>query len=139
MVHVTTQIVRSCHKCYVETGSIAILQTIEDIMLADDEATAVQIRSYLLQQSQRLLSLSMILRAWCELGWTYQGSAYCQLICQAKKEKRLEWAHAHLHEKKVKKINGERTAYLCLCCRGLLCWPQGRRHATRTLCAAGRT
>ena len=50
MVHVTTQIVRCCHKCYVETGSIArqqgsgrltlrtaaLLQTIEDIMQADD-------------------------------------------------------------------------------------------------------
>ena len=77
MVHVTTQTVRHCHKCYVETGSIArqqesgrptlrtaaLLQTIEDIMQADDKATAVQIRSYLLQRSQRLLSLSTILRS----------------------------------------------------------------------------
>ena len=68
MVHVTTQMVRRCHKCYVETGSIArqqgsgrptlrtaaLLQTIEDIMQADDKATAVQIRYYLLQRSQRL-------------------------------------------------------------------------------------
>ena len=71
MFHVTTQIVRRCHKRYVETGSIlrrqgsgrptlhtpALLQTIEDIMQAADEATVVQIRSYLLQRSQRLLSL----------------------------------------------------------------------------------
>ena len=55
-----TQIVRRCHKRYVESGSTgrrqgsgrptlrtsALLQTIKDIMQADDEATAVQIRSY---------------------------------------------------------------------------------------------
>ena len=58
-LHVTTQIVRRRHKRYVETGSIArrqgsgrptlctgaLLQTIEDIMQADNEATTVQIRS----------------------------------------------------------------------------------------------
>ena len=112
VVYVTTQIVRRCHKCYVETGSIArrqgsgrptlrtsaLLQTIEDIMQADDEATAVQIHSYLLQRGQRLLSLSTILCARRKLGWTYRGSAYCQLIRQANKEKRLEWARAHLHD-----------------------------------------
>ena len=61
MVHVTTQIVRRCRKRYVETGRIerrqgsgrptlrtaALLQTIEDIMQADNEATVVQIRSRL--------------------------------------------------------------------------------------------
>ena len=61
MVHATTQIVRRCHKRYVETGSsiarrqgsgrptlctAALLQTIEDITQADDETTAAQIRSY---------------------------------------------------------------------------------------------
>ena len=75
VVHVTTQIVRRCYKHYVETGSIArrqgsgrqtlrtgaLFQTIEDIMQADDKTTAVQIRSYLLQRGQRLLSLSTIL------------------------------------------------------------------------------
>ena len=81
---------RRCYKRYVETGSIArrqgsgkpilrtgaLFQTIEDIMQADDETTAVQIRSYLLQRGQRLLSLSTILRARRELGWRYRGSAY---------------------------------------------------------------
>ena len=51
----------------------ALLQTIEDIMQADDKATAVQIHSYLLQRGQRLLSLSMILHARRELGWTTEG------------------------------------------------------------------
>ena len=91
MAHVTTQIVRRCHKHYVETGSIvrrqgslkltlrtdALLQTIENTVQADNEATAVQIRSYLLQRSQRLLSLSTILRARREQGWTYRRSGAC--------------------------------------------------------------
>ncbi len=38
----------------------------------------------------------MILRGRRQLGWTYRGSAYCQLIRQANKVKRLEWARAHL-------------------------------------------
>ena len=112
VVHITTQIVQCCYKRYVETCSItrrqgsgrptlrtgALLQAIEDIMQADDETTTVQIRSYLLQRGQRLLSLSTILRARRELGLTYLGSVYCQLIRQANKEKRLEWTRAHFHD-----------------------------------------
>ena len=67
-------------------------------MQADDKTTAVQIRSYLLQQGQRLLSLSTIPHARRELGWTHRGSVYCQLIRQANKEKHLEWARAHLYD-----------------------------------------
>ena len=33
-----------------------------------------------------------ILRCWMSLGWTFCGSAYCQLICDVNKQKRLEWA-----------------------------------------------
>ena len=66
-------------------------ETIEEMMQADDdEARAVQIHSYLLRHDHRLLSLSMILRGRCELGWTYRGSAYYQLIHQVNKEKQLE-------------------------------------------------
>lgn len=64
----------------------------------DDEARAVQIHSYLLRHDHRLLSLSTILRGRCELGWTYRGSVYYQLIHQVNKEKQLEWARAHLQE-----------------------------------------
>ena len=83
MIHVTMQVVRCCHKCYLETGSFdrqkgsgrptlhtgALLKTIEEIMQADDEATAVQIIMFLLA--------------------SYRGSEYCQLIRQADKEKWL--------------------------------------------------
>jgi len=76
------QVVRRCHKRYLETGSVdrrkgsgrptlrtgALLKTIEEVMQADNEATAVQIRSYLLQHDHTLLSLSTILRGRRELG-----------------------------------------------------------------------
>ena len=38
---------------------------------------------------------SPILRSRQELGWTFWGSAYCQLIRDANKAKRLEWAQQH--------------------------------------------
>ena len=31
------------------------------------------------------------------LGWTFRGSAYCQLIREANKTKRLAWAQQHLY------------------------------------------
>jgi len=102
-IRVTMQVVRRCHKRYQGSGrptlrTSFLLNAIEDIMQADDEATAIQIRSYLLWHGHRLLSLSTILRGRRELGWTYRGSAYCQLIRQANKEKRLEWARANIQD-----------------------------------------
>ena len=111
-VHVTTQIVQRCHKHYVETGSIAkrqesgrltlrnsaVLQTIEDIMQADDKATAVQIRSYLLQRGQRLLSLSTILRVQRELGWLDVLRLSILPTYLSGKEKCLDWSRAHFHD-----------------------------------------
>ena len=75
VIQVTMQVVHF-HKHYLETGSFdrrkgsgrptlhtgALLKTIEEIMQADDEATAVQICSYLLRHDHRLLSLSTSLR-----------------------------------------------------------------------------
>ena len=43
-----------------------------------------------------LWSLSTIQRNRTKMGWTFQGSAYCQLIRDANKEKRLEWAEENL-------------------------------------------
>ena len=147
VVHVTTQIVRRCHERYVETGSIArrqgsgrptlhtpaLLQTIEDITKADDEATAVQIRSYLLQRSQRLLSLSTILCARCELGWTYRGSAYYQLICQANKEK---WARAHLHDNFEDVLWTDESSVQLECDKRFCCRKKGEQPLPKAPCQA---
>ena len=44
------------------------------------------------------VSLTTILRNRHQLGWVYRGSAYCQLIRQANKQKQLDWAHSYLHD-----------------------------------------
>lgn len=70
---------------------------VDQQMLLDDETTACQLHQLLLQ-NRHYISLRTILRCRTELGWTFRGSAYCQLIRGVNKEKRLEWAHSNLAE-----------------------------------------
>lgn len=60
---------------------------VEDQMKRDDETTAHQIHRLLLSRGYKL-SLSTILRCRSSLGWTFRGSAYCQLIRDVNKQKR---------------------------------------------------
>ena len=66
-------------------------------MLKDDETSACQIHKLLTDKGIEI-SISAILRCRKELGWTYRGSAYCQLIKAVNKEKQLEWAKQYLDE-----------------------------------------
>ncbi len=70
---------------------------VEEQMQRDDETTAVQLHA-LLQSKGYTISLPTILRCRTSLGWTFRGSSYCQLIREANKEKRLEWATAHQND-----------------------------------------
>ena len=70
---------------------------VDSQMREDDETTAVQLAAILKQQGIQL-SLSTILRSRTALGWTFRGSAYCQMIRHANKLKRLEWAQRNVHE-----------------------------------------
>ena len=93
---------------YLATGSIVrqpgsgrktvispeIKRIVEDQMRADDETTASQLHVILTRLGYKL-SLRTILRCRTLLGWTFRGSAYCQLIRNANKVKRLEWARLH--------------------------------------------
>ena len=63
----------------------------------DDETTAVQLLNILDEKGHKI-SISTILRCRRKLGWTYRGSAYCQLIREGNKVKRLAWAHEYIHE-----------------------------------------
>ena len=74
-----------------------ILQLVEDRMKEDDETTAVQLQSFLVNHGHPLC-LRTILRSRTALGWTFRGSAHCQLIRRANVEKRLQWAREHLNE-----------------------------------------
>ena len=61
----------------------------EEAMRADDETTAVRLRAILISKGYSL-SLSTLLRCRKSLGCTFRGSAYCQMIREANKAKRLE-------------------------------------------------
>ena len=105
--------IRQFLKLYQESGSIArkpgsglppklsppVQQLIEGAMRSDDETTATQLQLQAMLAPRHIyVSLSTIVRNRSELGWTYRGSAYCQLIRRENKEKRLRWATAHLHD-----------------------------------------
>ena len=66
-------------------------------MRADDETTATQLQARLAVFNVHV-SLTTILHNRCQTGWVYQGLAYCQLIRNKNKQKRLEWVQRNLHE-----------------------------------------
>ena len=96
---------------YLETGTIKrkegssrptkitseVKRLVETQMRLDDETTAVQLFA-LCNQNGINISLATILRARTILGWTFRGSAYCQLIRDINKVKRRDWASANLHD-----------------------------------------
>jgi len=67
-------------------------------MRKDDETTASQLHVILTKLGYHL-SLRTILRCRTQLGWTFCGSAYCQVIRSENKAKRLEWAQLHQGDK----------------------------------------
>ena len=71
-----------------------IKEIVERQMRTDDETTAYQLHR-LLTDKGYTISLRTILHCRTALGWTFRGSAYCQLIREANKAKRLAWAQEH--------------------------------------------
>ena len=92
-------------KVYEETGTTArrsgsgrptkvtarVKELVEEQMTRDDETTATQLHRMLVDNGVDI-SLSTILRCRTSLRWTFRRSAYCQLIKENNKVKRLEWA-----------------------------------------------
>ena len=70
---------------------------VEQRMRDDDETTAVQLHALLLRHGHTM-TLKTVLRCRAALGWTFRGSAYCQLVRQENKVKRLQWAQEHLSD-----------------------------------------
>ena len=68
-----------------------MLAIVDEQMEKDDETTATQLKQ-LLEQHGFSISISTILRHRSRLGWTFRGSAYCQLIRAPNKIKRLNWS-----------------------------------------------
>lgn len=98
-------------KHYEQTGAISrkpgsgrpskvtreIKLVVEEQMNKDDETTAYQLHSLLVSKGYEL-SLKTILRCRTTLGWTFRGSAYCQLIREANKQKRFAWAEKYKND-----------------------------------------
>jgi len=70
---------------------------VEERMREDDETTAIQLHA-LLKSKGYQISTKTILRCRTELGWTFRGSVYCQLIREPNKAKRLDWAQQYLND-----------------------------------------
>lgn len=77
--------------------TVEVMLLVEEQMEKDDETTAVQLHKMLTDRGIEI-SLATILRCRIQLGWTFRGSAYCQLIRNANKIKRVEWAQMYLDE-----------------------------------------
>ena len=71
-----------------------VRRVVEEQMRQDDETTASQLHVHLTSLGYTL-SLRTILRCRTSLGWTFRGSAYCQLIRDVNKQKRLDFARDH--------------------------------------------
>ena len=72
----------------------AMKEIVEAKMREDDETTAHQLHNLLVTHGFSI-SCRTVLRCRESLGWTFRGSAYCQLIRDKNKRKRLEWARKH--------------------------------------------
>ncbi len=66
--------------------TLDVLRIVEAEMQRDDETTAVQLQKILVD-SGHPLCLQTILTSRDKLGWTFRGSAYCQLIRDVNKVK----------------------------------------------------
>ena len=75
-----------------------VKEIVEEQMRRDDETTAMQLHKLLVEKGYSI-SRRSILRCRSSLGWTFRGSAYCQLIRHVNKEKRLAWATKNRRDK----------------------------------------
>lgn len=75
--------------------SAEIKAIVDRQMQLDDETSAIQLHAMLTEQYGLNVSRRTILRCRTSLGWTFRGSAYCQLIRDANKLKRLDWCQQH--------------------------------------------
>ena len=72
-------------------------EIVEAEMQRDDETSVAQLQTTLRMQGHNL-SLSTILRCRTNLCWSSRGAAYCQLIRDQNKVKRLAWARENMGE-----------------------------------------
>ena len=68
-----------------------IKRIVEEQMQRDNETTAHQLHQLLVSKGYSICLRTTLCCQW-SLGWTFCGSAYCQMLREVNKVKRLEWA-----------------------------------------------
>ena len=63
--------------------SVDVLRIVENCMQQDDETTAIQLQKILVENGHSI-SLKTILSSRQKLGWTFRGSAYCQMTTRGR-------------------------------------------------------
>ena len=109
-----------------------VLRLIDVEMKKNDETTATTLCTFFLQHGLEI-SIRTILRGRKQLGWSYCGSAYCQLIWEPNNVKRKDWALKYLHDDFQNVVwTDETTVQLeChkrFCCRKNRIHPQYKPH-----------
>ena len=72
-----------------------VRRLVDEKMKDDDETTAKELTKMLSEHGHHVCERTA-LTCWTQLGWTRRGSAYCQMIHHANKEKRLTWAKKNI-------------------------------------------
>ena len=101
-----------------------VKRVVEGQMGLDEEATAYQLHA-LLNSKGYCLSLTTILRCRTSLGWTCRGNAYCQLIREVNKQKRLTWAQQFKNDVFNDVVYTDECTVQMESHRRLCCWKQG--------------
>ena len=94
--HIYNTIARKQGSCLRPKLSPSVQQLIENAMRENGETTITQLQAMLAHYGV-YVSLATIVRNRQELGWVYRGSAYCQLILNASRGKRFDFARIYLH------------------------------------------
>ena len=95
-------------------------------MKKNDETTATTLRTFFLQHGLEI-SIRTILRGRKQLGWSYCGSAYCQLIREPNKVKRKDWALKYLHDDFQNVVWTDETTVQLECHKRFCCRKNGIR------------
>ncbi len=89
-------------------------------MQDNDETTGKELKKHL-QVCGIKMSQRTILKGRKQLGWNFRGSAYCQLIRDVNKQKRLVWANANKDELFEDVIWTDETSVQLECHRRFCC------------------
>ena len=108
---------------------------VEQQMRRDDETTASQLHVMLTHMGYTI-SLRTILRCRTSLGWTFRGSAYCQLIRDVNKQKRLDFALANDHDNFANVIFTDECSVQLESHRRRCCRKEGERPRNKPRCAS---